>query len=796
MGIEGVFRYLEDEKVETAPADKALIRTADIDVLSVFFSYIRSTHQRLKYQSFRSTAQPTTPGSTDTVMTRLIHALHNKLRGTFDKDEVTLHFDGLPTTQKSKARERRRAKCDQDIRSMYDQAQKLQEMINCNNYSRSQKRKIARSLRKVKSSWASARVIDKDTKDGLTSGLRDLGWRVCCCEGEADVCIGRRARQHPGELVAVSADSDILFHGVRTLYRWDSCRRVFTTYDVCELIKKLGVTEAQWVVAAIVTSNDYSTHIRGQSFRKNLALLRDCDADDEQGVLDQYCRMMSVRRDMFEPSTQVFIDKVETTMDDQKSNGDIDQTMKDLASRVTQYFQEFKAANKEGVLKGVSESGAAGAEIACQEGMVIVEEAMSKSEAIKSDPRNAKRRPSARSYRTSGHDYRAKEFHEPAIDLNRDDATASRSTKKRKRRANSKGKKKKAKVSKEKRHKSKVLRTPASRRARQQEEENKDSDTIKKGRKRNPGNMIGDVLNSNFATVTMNMGTIRHRLQNGLEQNYQANNHLKLSQHIESTIEGLVKINTDLIRCGSLATLNYINEIMAAHPSIDPASGDVEIRCKLFKYIAGESHGFFKTLVKGLYHWNNDLKGKGESFDSASAAIRSLREMPGDKNAMMQRVMEHLNGAAPSTFLEQTGQVLGDMARCHFRAFIPELQKRIAVWNPEWAMTPEGHGFLSTIDSKGKSSVHDVVSLFWILNTRLPVSKRLVYVPMPAFKDNYCLISERQLLDAVLRTRGTDQDVRKELTRILGGSAEAKDNSQAYPGELFRKLFFHGKKTN
>ncbi|KAF9959264.1 hypothetical protein BGZ65_000612 [Modicella reniformis] len=108
-------------------------------------------------------------------------------------------------------------------------------------------------------------------------------------------------------------------------------------------------------------------------------------------------------------------------------------------------------------------------------------------------------------------------------------------------------------------------------------EEDKDPNTIKKGRKRTPGNLIGDVLNSNFATVTMNEGTIHHRLQRGLQQNYHADDHLELSQHIESTIEGLVKINTDLIRCGSLATLNFINEneIMATRPSIDPTSEDV-----------------------------------------------------------------------------------------------------------------------------------------------------------------------------------------------------------------------------
>ncbi|KAI7827145.1 hypothetical protein BC939DRAFT_501476 [Gamsiella multidivaricata] len=40
-------------------------------------------------------------------------------------------------------------------------------------------------------------------------------------------------------------------------------------------------------------------------------------------------------------------------------------------------------------------------------------------------------------------------------------------------------------------------------------------------------------------------------------QNYDADDYLETSLHIELTIQDLVKLNTGLIRCGGLATFNY-----------------------------------------------------------------------------------------------------------------------------------------------------------------------------------------------------------------------------------------------
>ncbi|KAF8976016.1 hypothetical protein BGZ46_008655 [Entomortierella lignicola] len=120
--------------------------------------------------------------------------------------------------------------------------------------------------------------------------------------------------------------------------------------------------------------------------------------------------------------------------------------------------------------------------------------------------------------------------------------------------------------------------------------------------------------------------------------------------------------------------------------------------------------------------------------------------------------------------------------------------KRIVVWEPTWASN-EGSNFLESINKAGVSATHDAVSVFWILNTKLPPSKRIAYLPTPAYKDNFCVISEKQLLETLLRRR-EDSELRKKLVKIFGTVTVAKDNSQCHPGELYRKLFFHGKKTN
>ncbi|KAF8921664.1 hypothetical protein BGZ58_004052, partial [Dissophora ornata] len=403
-------------------------------------------------------------------------------------------------------------------------------------------------------------------------------------------------------------------------------------------------------------------------------------------------------------------------------------------------------------------------------------------------------------YHTSGNKFKAKEFNPPAFSISQSDSTSTDTdpaNNKRLQATQGKSVEKKPKISEEqpkaqpkpqKPQKDKIKRDPASKWVRQQLENKEAPNT---GRKRNPGNMIGDVLNVNYKTVTLNIGTVGRCLQRGL-LNYNTEDCPGLHEHILSTIRGLVRINTDLIRYGSLATFNYINIVMAEHPSINAESKDVEYRKEKLQYIANESQGYFKSLVKVLFY-GDKATGNLDYYKSAKSTAELFMAMPGDKKEMIQRLRECKT--ASSHFLEQIGQTLGDMIRCHIHAFVSELKKRINVWNPEWAESQEGSDFLRTIGDNGKSSVHDAVSVLWVLNTKLPLAKRFAYIPMSAYKDRYCVISEMHLLEALLKT-GVEKMFRKGLVKIFGNLEKAKELSQTHPGELFRKLFFYGKKTN
>ncbi|KAG0365179.1 hypothetical protein BGZ54_006793, partial [Gamsiella multidivaricata] len=110
-------------------------------------------------------------------MTRLVQAHHKTLLQIFTQGSATiLHFDGPPTTQKAKAREKRRIKSSKDVEAMNDQANKIQEMVgsdSTNLFSRIRKRKLVQSIQKVKGSWAVAKLVYSTIKTGLTAGLKE-----------------------------------------------------------------------------------------------------------------------------------------------------------------------------------------------------------------------------------------------------------------------------------------------------------------------------------------------------------------------------------------------------------------------------------------------------------------------------------------------------------------------------------------------------------------------------------------------------------------------------------------------
>ncbi|KAG0306837.1 hypothetical protein BGZ99_001663 [Dissophora globulifera] len=158
-------------------------------------------------------------------------------------------------------------------------------------------------------------------------------------------------------------------------------------------------------------------------------------------------------------------------------------------------------------------------------------------------------------------------------------------------------------------------------------------------------------------------------------------------------------LNTNLLRCGVMAVLNFINTVVTDNPSISSNSSDIATLRENLQFLACDKHGYFGTLVKALYHREDNIKGCGPSFDAA------------------------------------------------------------------------------------------------ILNTTLPATKRLAYLPMPRFKDNFCVVSEMQLMEAVMRS-GCGKAAKDSVVELFGQSTEALEMTLSHSGKLFHRLFFHGKQTN
>ncbi|KAG9323437.1 hypothetical protein KVV02_008837 [Mortierella alpina] len=95
----------------------------------------------------------------------------------------------------------------------------------------------------------------------------------------------------------------------------------------------------------------------------------------------------------------------------------------------------------------------------------------------------------------------------------------------------------------------------------------------------------------------------------------------------------------------------------------------------------------------------------------------------------------------------------------------------------------EGGAVLSTIDmKKGRSATHDQVSLFYILNSHLPPSHQMSFMPESGFADQYVSITERHFMEAWC----AQEDV-KDRCRP-GQLQEALAHLSNHPGDLFFQL--------
>ncbi|KAF9344233.1 hypothetical protein BGX26_004621, partial [Mortierella sp. AD094] len=241
--------HLEEMEVETPLVDMTLVRRVEVDILSLYFSYIRAVHMRVVYKAFRGAAE-VEPNvlSDELAKIQLVNALHKKSLETFTQDPATVfHFDGLLNTQKAKAREARRNRISKNVTTMNDLSQKINDIVLTTDDQtpgpKARKRRLLRLNQQAKRQSSSARIIDSATKDSLATGLEELGWQVCRYIGESDVCIGRKAERNPGQIVAASTDSDLLFYWLKALLRKDTRNHTFTEYSIEKLTQRLGISQ-------------------------------------------------------------------------------------------------------------------------------------------------------------------------------------------------------------------------------------------------------------------------------------------------------------------------------------------------------------------------------------------------------------------------------------------------------------------------------------------------------------------------------------------------------------------------
>ncbi|KAF8957666.1 hypothetical protein BGZ46_002108 [Entomortierella lignicola] len=188
--------------------------------------------------------------------------------------------------------------------------------------------------------WIRTRGVDHRATRAVANELREShGWRAHQCSGQFDVCVARKARETPS-LTVVSTDSDLLFVGVKRLFRLEMKGKQFHCYPIKDIIEYCGLeTPEEWVAAAIVSHNDYDPSVGRTSFS---SAIKDIIANRKEfkgSSVDQYvaelCRRKKVKLNAVENSLDSFVNLVETPAQNDIFEDDmIDESIRRIIYRV------------------------------------------------------------------------------------------------------------------------------------------------------------------------------------------------------------------------------------------------------------------------------------------------------------------------------------------------------------------------------------------------------------------------------------------------------------------------------
>ncbi|KAG0220891.1 hypothetical protein BGX31_010409 [Mortierella sp. GBA43] len=200
----------------------------------------------------------------------------NELRELFGWADIKIHLDGKQAAEKQKARSEREAVRAKKLVSLNEALTTMERNSDKGVWtSRNVMRRIDNGLRGIFQ-------LTAQEKEDLVGGLT-LGFDVCQCTTEADVCIGFSA---PGS-ITISGDSDLLaYKNITTVIRpIPKQRRKFAVYE---------------------NNNDYNTNINGIGPIKSLRIVKSLKEDQDVRVMvDDYTRQaQSIVRSPLDP--QVF----------------------------------------------------------------------------------------------------------------------------------------------------------------------------------------------------------------------------------------------------------------------------------------------------------------------------------------------------------------------------------------------------------------------------------------------------------------------------------------------------------
>ncbi|CAO3570258.1 unnamed protein product [Mortierella alpina] len=289
MGLHQFFQFLANSNIlgQRMSAEETKNHAVELDLFGCYYYFIkywlveddmRNLRQTRQQQRFQQ-QQPDVPrlyidGNDPTRYTLVpppaskqppvVHALHRTLLKSFSPDRTRIHAgDTIATTQKKVWLEGRLKQKDTNLEHLTAAVDKLPGLKNL----KPQKRRAAQV--KMRKQLTTCRPIRDSDVAAIVDGLRELGWQVCECPGESDVCAARHLCGT--DAVPVSMDSDLFLHSTVDRVLRKVGRTGFFEYAVDDVRKKLKLRELQFLVLGMVSRSDYAKNV------PHMGLIRNCN---------------------------------------------------------------------------------------------------------------------------------------------------------------------------------------------------------------------------------------------------------------------------------------------------------------------------------------------------------------------------------------------------------------------------------------------------------------------------------------------------------------------------------------